>query len=166
MFSKSLESSQFRIIKVASRGRFERYPSKLQNLGYRWIPGIEKIKKKIGTGGYQVPWKFRSWVPLGTRYRETFRILVPVGTGYRKNSEVGYRWVPYTDDISKDEYRWVPGIDQMKNCWYRWVPGTGQIKNCVYRCVPGNGQKQILWVPMSTGYRSNFNSCRPTITSR
>ena len=65
-----------------------------------------------------------------------------MGTRYRENSEVGYRWVPDTDDISKDEYRWVPGIDQMKNCWYRWVPGTGQIKNCVYRCVPGNGQKQ------------------------
>ena len=49
-----------------------RYPSKLQNLGYRWVPGTEKIPE-VG---------FR-WV-LGTE-----EIL-----------EVRYHWVPDTGQIS------------------------------------------------------------------
>ena len=62
------------------RSRHERYPSNFKNLGYRWVPGTEKISEI----GYR-------WVP-----------------GTEKISEIKYRWVPVTEKISKVVYRWVP----------------------------------------------------------
>ena len=44
-----------------------------------------------------------------------------------KISEVGYRWVPGTEQISKDRYRWVPGTEEILEIGYRWVPGTEEI---------------------------------------
>ena len=52
--------------------------SKFKNLGYRWVPSIEKISEI----GY----------------------LLVLGT--EEFLEVGYRWVPSTEKISKDAYRW------------------------------------------------------------
>ena len=52
-------------------------------------------------------------------------------------------------------YRWVPGSEQILEVGYRWVPGTGQKKNFgtdEYR-VPA---KKKIWVPMVTGQKKNF----------
>ena len=54
-----------------------RYPSKFQNLGYRWVQCTEKISEF----GY-------CWVP-----------------GSEEIPEVGYRWVLGTEEISEFGYR-------------------------------------------------------------
>ena len=66
--------------------------------------------------------------------------------------EIGYRWVPGTEQILKVGYRWVLGTEQILEVGYRWVPGTEQILEIGYRWVPGT--EQILevgyrWVPVT-----------------
>ena len=78
----------------------------IKNLGYRWVPGTEKISEV----GYR-------WV-LGTE-----EIL-----------EVGYRGVPDTEEILEVEYRWVLGTEKNFFC-YRWLLGTRQIFDDADPCL-------------------------------
>ena len=65
---------------------------------------------------------------------------------------------------------------KFKNLGYRWVPGTEEILEIGYRFVPGISQENVLGtdeyrvparknflVPMGAGYWQNFQRCRPLV---
>ena len=51
--------------------------------------------------------------------------LVPMGTGvpagtHQNFKNLGYRWVPGTEESSEIVYRWVPGTEKISEVGYRF----------------------------------------------
>ena len=103
-----------------------RFPERIQKCSAKNISFSNLLKKKFFNFLFIYLWKFRKHARIRVSVRSKgftlgthcLKIIVYRGRHEQypsKFREFGYRWVPFTEEISVVGYRWVPGVEKILN---------------------------------------------------